>query len=263
VASRKLSVTPFIGCSAAREVLGYSGEDMRAAPANYAQTLVWTYVFGPFLAFLPARLRALWFSERYINWRHATIISGFVQLMVTPIILLLWTAIGISGLGASTGIGGGAGPIQTFYLLLVAMNPITWLVCYLILEGFFRMFSATLLDEAPGTLVLFAADKFHLFLSRKLAPPSVLVPDVATRDDSRADWQLKIESCRPKHEWHVGRLLRFEDRFYRITSCSEEGGARPFVFLLEAMAAGVPSRSVILYSVETPATRSLLFPQKI
>ena len=149
---------------------------MRSAPVDYAQTFVWTYVLGPFLAFLPVRLRALWFSERYINWRQATIISGSVQLMLTPIILLLWTAMGISGLSASTGIGGGAGPIQTFYLLLVAMNPITWLVCYSILEGFFRMFAATLLDEAPGTLLLYAADKFCLFLNRKFTPPAALVP---------------------------------------------------------------------------------------
>jgi hypothetical protein len=219
-------------------------------------------VFGPFLAFLPARLRSLWFSGRPIDWRRATIISGFVQLMSTPIVLLLWTAMGISRLGASTGIAGGAGAIQTFYLLLVAMNPITWLIFYSILEGFFRMFAATLLDEAPGTFVLFAVDQFQLFVNRKLTPPPVPVSDLVTRDDTRTDWQLKIESCLTKRDWHVGRLLRYEGRYYRIEACSHESGSQPHVFLLRSIAAGVPTPSVILYAPETPApVRPALSPQ--
>jgi hypothetical protein len=226
---------------------------MRAAPADHARTFLWTYVFGPFVAFLPARLRRLWFSDRPIDWRRATIISGLIQLLFTPIVLLLWTVMGISRLGQSTGITASSGAIQTFYLLLVAMNPITWFIFYSFLEGFFRMFAATLLDEAPGTFVLFAVDQFHLFLNRKLKPPPVPVSDLVTRDDSRADWQLKIESCRAKRDWHVGRLLRYEGRYYRIESCSQEDGARPFVFLLRSLAAGVPSPAVILYSPETPA----------
>ena len=34
---------------------------------------MWTYVFGPFLAFLPARLRTKWFANRNIQWRAAAI----------------------------------------------------------------------------------------------------------------------------------------------------------------------------------------------
>jgi hypothetical protein len=235
---------------------------MRAAPVDHARTFVWTYVFGPFAAFLPARLRSLWFSDRPIDWRRATIMSGFIQLMLTPIVLLLWMVMGISRLGASTGIGGGAGEIQTFYLLLVAMNPITWLLFYTFLEGFFRIFAATLLDEVPGTFVLFAADKFHLFLNRKLTPPPVPVSDLVTRDDLRADWQLKIETFRAKHDWAVGRLLRYDGRYYRIESCSQEAGARPHVFLLRSLTAGVPTPAVILYAPETPApVRPALSPQ--
>jgi hypothetical protein len=235
---------------------------MRASPTDHARTFVWTYIWGPFLAFLPTRLRVLWFSDRYVNWRQATIVSGFVQLILTPIVLLLWIAIGISKLSASTGIGGGAGPVQTFYMLLMYMHPVTWLVFYQFLEGFGRIFAASLLDETPGMSLLFAADQFHLFLARKFGPPQVIITDLVTRDDSRADWQLKIESCRAKRDWNVGRLLRYENRYYRIESSSQESGARPFVFLLRSIAAGVPSYSVILYSPETPVpARPALSPQ--
>jgi hypothetical protein len=231
--------------------MSYSGIVMRAAPADHAQTFVWTYVFGPFLAFLPARLRAKWFGSRPIDWRRATIISGILQLLLTPIVLLLWMVMGISRLGASTGIGGSAGPVQTFYVFLLDLNPITWLILYQLVEGFARIFAASLLDETPGTFILFALDQFHLYLNRKFGPPQVLVSDLVTRDDARTDWQLKIESSRAKRDWSVGRLLRYENRYYRIESCAQQSGARPHAFLLRSLAAGVPSYSVILYSPES------------
>jgi hypothetical protein len=142
--------------------------------------------------------------------------------------------------------------MQTLFVLIMGMNPITWLMFYLFLEGFGRVFAAAMLGDAPGTLLFYAADKFHLFVNRKFGPaPPALVPDKVTRDDSRTDWQLKIEACRAKSGWEIGRLLRYEGRYYRIESCSQEGGARPFIFLLRSLAAGAPSRSVILYSPET------------
>jgi len=249
--TRKLSVTAFPGFSALHVSLGYSGFAMHASPADHAQTFVWSYVFGPFLAFLPARLRAKWFASRPIDWRRATILSGILQLILTPIVLLLWMVLGISRLGASTGIGGGAGPVQTFYVFLLDLNPITWLILYQLVEGFARIFAASLLDETPGTFVLFALDQFHLLLNRKFGPPQALVADLVTRDDARADWQLKIESSRAKRDWNVGRLLRYNEHYYRIESSLQESGARPHVFLLRSLAAGVPSYSVILYSPET------------
>lgn len=124
------------------------------------------------------------------------------------------------------------------------------------------MFAASLLDEAPGTFVLFAVDQFHLFVNRKLTPPPVPVSDLVTRDDTRADWQLKIESCSAKRDWNAGRLLRYEGRYYRIESCAQEAGARPHVFLLRSLAAGAPSPSLILYVPELPTpARPALSPQ--
>lgn len=235
---------------------------MRASAADHTRTFLWTYAFGPFLAFLPTRLRAKWFASRPIDWRRATILSGILQVLLTPIVLLLWMIMGISRLSVSTGIGGGAGPVQTFYVFLLDLNPITWLILYQLVEGFARIFAASLLDEAPGTFIPFALDQFHLFLNRKFGPPQVLVGDLVTRDDARAEWQLKIESSRAKRDWNVGRLLRYENRYYRIESAAQQSGARPHAFLLRSLAAGVPSYSVILYSPETAeAAHPALSPQ--
>ena len=151
------------------------------------------------------------------------------------------------------------------YFLLVAnmTDPGTWLVFYLFFEGAGRAVSAAATGETPGTLLLAIPDRLLLFVRRKLAPaPLPLIPDLVTQDDSRADWQLRIAACRAKRDWDVGRLLRYEERYYRIQSCLQEGGPQPFVFLLSSVAAGVPSRSVIIYSPETATPeRPGLFPQ--
>jgi hypothetical protein len=223
----------------------YSDFDMCATYTDHVRTLIWGYIFGPFLAFLPARWRATWFANRHFPWRGATIVSGMLQFLMVPLIVILLRQ------------------YQYFFLVGYASHPMTWFVFYCTLEGAGRAIAAGISGETAGTMLLVAPDRMYLFIQRKLGPPPPpLVSDLVTQDDLRTDWQLKIESCRPKHDWNVGRLLRYEDRYYRIESCSQEGGARPFVFLFSAVAAGVPSRSVILYSLDSFAPgRSALSPQ--
>ena len=194
-----------------------------------------------------------------------------MQFVAGPFILVLWEAFITTSIGRSTATAmglqpdglSGEGPFQMFFLVASVVNPVTWIVFYLFVEGAFRAVGAAITDETLGTLPLFLADRIYLFVRRKLWDPEPMsVRDLVTRDDSRADWQLKIESCRAKREWNVGRLLRYENRYYRIESSSQESGARPFVFLLRSIAAGVSSYSVILYSPETPApARPELSPQ--
>jgi hypothetical protein len=223
----------------------YSGTDMGAKFTDHLRTLVWGYILGPFLAFLPSRWRATWFANRHLPWRGATIASGILQLIMVPSVVIYFRQ------------------YQYFFIVGNFTDPGTWLVFYLFFEGVGRSVAAATTGETPGTLLLAAPDRLLLYVRRKLAPaPPPLIPDLVTRDDSRSDWQLRIECSRAKREWSAGRLLRYEDRYYRITSCWEEGGPRPFVYLLSALAAGVPSRTVIIYSPETvePA-RPALSPQ--
>jgi hypothetical protein len=212
----------------------YSDDEMPAKFTDHIRTFIWGYVLGPFLAFLPLRWRESWFANRQFPWRGATIASGILQVVMVPAVVIHFRA------------------YQYFFFVSNFTDPGTWLVFYLFFEGAGRSVAAATTGETHGTLLLAVPDRLWLFVRRKLAPaPLPVIPDLVTRDDSRADWQLRIAACRAKRDWDVGRLLRYEERFYRIQSRLQEDGPRPFVFLLSALAAGVPSRTVIMYSPET------------
>jgi hypothetical protein len=226
---------------------------MTFAAQGYANQFLWSYLLGPFLSFLPQRWRDKWFAHQHIAWRPATIISGILQFLFAPFLLLFWTSSAVCSLEQSLGLGCGGGPTQTFSLLLTAMNPITWLMLYLIFEGFGRAFAAAMLSETPGTLVFAAPDLLYCFLKKRKVKSESPLPDLVTQNDLRADWQLKIESSQPKRDWQAGRLVRYGDHYYRIEACHESAGPRSAVYLLRRLPMGVPSRSVIIYSPFEPA----------
>jgi hypothetical protein len=215
---------------------------------GYASQFVWTFLFGPFLSFLPQRWRNQRFSQHRIAWRPATIISGILQFIFAPFLLLFWSASEVCSLGKSLGFGcSSSGPEQTFSLLLAGMNPITWLMVYLIFEGLGRAFAAAMIGETPGTLVLVAPDLLYRYFTKRSGKRTPELADLVTQDDLRADWQLKIESARPKCDWQAGNLLRFGGQYYRLEGIHEASGPRPSVYLLRRLSAGVASRSVIIY----------------
>lgn len=246
-------------CPFSARILGYSINPVSAPFFDHLSSFVWSYIFGPFLAFLPSRWRGIWFGKREIAWRWATIISGILQFLVGPIILLFLAAFAERGVGAaleetfhlSSGSAFGSEQLTLFSLTIAALHPLTWLGFYIIFEGVGRALAAAITEECAGTLFLVLPDRIYLFFKDRLWNPTpIIIPDLVTQDDSRQDWQLKVQACRSKREWDLGRLLLYKDRYYRIESCSLEGGPRPYVFLLRSLAAGVKSRSVILYSPE-------------
>jgi hypothetical protein len=257
-------------CSSGTPVLRYSGDSMSAAFLAETNAFIWSYVFGPFLAFLPARWRAMWFGNREINWRGATILSGIMQFAAGPFVLLLAIAFVSNSLNQALGellrTGPGAfaspGAFQMFSLTIAAVHPVTWIGFYMFFEGAGRAIAAGITGETNGTLPLVLLDWAYLFGQRKIwktEPP--LVPDQVTNNISRAGWFLKIESCRLQRGWDVGRLLLYKDQYYRIDSFSHESGPRPYVFLLRSVSAGVRSRSVILYSPERAVPEPIVSPQ--
>lgn len=230
-------------------------------------TFVLSYILGPFLAFLPARWRAIWFGNYDISWRAATILSGVIEFVVGPFLLLIISALvqqnvstnlaNLAGHGNGAQIGGEA--FTLFSLTLAALNPLVWFGFYIIFEGAARAFMAVTTGEMAGTLPLFLLDRAYLYGQRqiwKTAPP--LVPDQITNNISHAGWFLKIESCRMPRGWDVGRLLLYKDQYYRIASFSHAQSPRPYVFLLSSVPAGVRTRTVILYSPDTIAPEPLL-----
>lgn len=211
----------------------------------------------------------MWFGRNEVAWRGATIVSGMLEFAVGPFALLFLTGIVQRGVGAALGntfgpnagasVGGGA--ITLFSLTVTALHPLTWVGFYILIEGAGRAVAAGVLGESYGTLPLVLLDRALLFGRRKIwkkDPP--LVPDQVTNNISNEGWLLKIESCRMPREWDVGRLLLYKDQYYRIESFSKEHGARPYVFLLRSLPAGVRSRSVILYSPESIMQEPIVTP---
>ncbi len=201
--------------------------------------------WAAFLRSYPSRWRAAWFANRHFRGEARKLLSECLRFVAVPFIVIHFRA------------------YQYFFIRGKLYRSGAWVVFYFFFEGVGRSVAAATTGETAGTLLLVGPDRLLLYVRRKIAPASPPpVPDMVTRCDSRADWQLKIESCRAKDDWNIGRLLRYDGRYYRIAARSEEGGTRPFVFLLSALAAGVPSRSVILYSPETvEPTRPALSPQ--
>ncbi len=226
---------------------------MQFSARGHASQFLWSFVLGPFLSFLPRRWRDKWFAQQNIAWRPATIISGILQFFFAPFLLLFWSASAVCSLEKSLGYGCGGGQMQTFSLVLTAMNPITWLMIYLIFEGFGRAFTAAMGGETPGTMVLFVPDLIYRTIRKRKERAEPQLADLVTQDDLRADWQLKIESPSPKRDWEAGRLVRYGGHYYRIEACLESGGPRPRVYLLRRLPMGVESRSVIIYSPFEPA----------
>jgi hypothetical protein len=228
----------------------------------------WNYILAPPLSLLPARWRAKWFENRAISWRRATILSGSVQFLLGPVALLVWYSFLIGGwatrlvdflLRRAPNVEINEPTLGFLGLSAVALHPVTWLIFYLFVEGAGRAMAAWIGGEVNGTLPLVLLDRGYLFVRQKFWPSEPpLVADLVTFDEHRADWQLKIESSRIKQGWGAGRLLRYEDRYFRIESVYASAGARPFIYALRELEAGVPSRSVILYPPTAGDPRPLL-----
>jgi hypothetical protein len=166
-------------------------------------------------------------------------------------------------------------------LAVMFLHPLTWLIAYCGVEGMVRS-CAAFTDTTLGVLPLFLADKIYLQLARGGNPLSVgtdkfsqshlasgiravreralmatlpLVPDKLHFTREGSDEILEIHSCRVKTEWTPPRVVRYEDRYYQLEACSERSTPRPFVYTLRRLSAGVPGRTVLIYSPEQTPVR--------
>jgi hypothetical protein len=197
------------------------------------EQFAWLFFYGPLLSFLPARWRGGRINHKFVLWGTATIISGGGELLVGLNLFGFWYAY----------------PLSTA-LLYVGM--------YFVCDGAWRVINAKEHGQNAGTLVLVFVDQLLATghgVTWKIAHP--VISDLTTLDDAREDWQLKIEAVRSKQDWEAGKIVRFGERYFRLESCLQIGGARPFVYFLRSMPIGVPSHSVLNYfPVEAPQKSS-------
>jgi hypothetical protein len=266
--------------------LGYSLHiNHPASPHRFTiQSVIpmWTYILGPFLALLPKPWRDALFFEKHTNAARATALSGLGESAAAIVAIGYWYMYAMARYvdrGVDMATSGKVGPVSDQALAGVALSlwlahPFTWLLAYFILEGAVRLCSAAFSEMIVGTLPLFLFDKILLnpfrtstrnhdkesglrsntsslsdaIRERLMVARTDQVPDELSFHKSGADDLLEICACRRKDDWNPPRVVRFQENYYRLEGASVGSGPRPFRYALRRLSAGVPGRSVLLYS---------------
>jgi hypothetical protein len=243
----------------------------------------WILLLGPLVSLMPRRWRkALPFHDA-VHWYSASIVSGVLESVVATGALVVWYSYCVSTWVSRLMDNAlrNAGPIEInehevgfAALLVVATNPVTWFIAYFVVEGMARL-CAAFTDTVLGTLPLYLFDKAYCKMrgiqeaqplgapvfaqshaasymesvrDKIMAGQLPALPDelhFATDDSSEI---LEIHASHAKPEWDPPRIVRFEDRYYRLEDSSRSAAPRPFVYRLKRLPRGVPGRTVIIYA---------------
>jgi hypothetical protein len=239
-----------------------------------------TYLLGPVAVLLPVRWRrALPIMER-ADWERAAALSGFLEILAAIVGLGYWYMFEMTRrigqiLNASVN---GQIPVELSEhqvlgaaLTIFYMNPLTWILFCFFFEGAVRLCGAAFTENVLGTLPLYLLERM-LFLVRnrkevrlgelvarnvKSLVESVReelmvarleeVPDELHYSKSGTEETLEVWASRRKKEWVAPKIVRVDDVYYRLEESWVQKGARPFLYRLGRLDAGVPGRSVILY----------------
>lgn len=202
---------------------------------------MWTYLAGPILAFLPARLRAAYLGDIQVNWSRATVFSGIIESFLSLVALIAWYSIFITRTGPAIGASipwPYAGPMG---LLSMYMHPLTWLICYFGVEGAVRAMSGLATYEVPGTLPLVLLDRTIRYAKTgewRVKPR--LMEDEVIRGEGT--WDLKIVSRNPKAHWKYPLTIRYGGEFFQVHGEEHVAtGGRPHIYVLRRL----PSNEII------------------
>jgi hypothetical protein len=244
---------------------------------------MWTYILGPFLSLLPKRWRKSFRFDPPIHWARAAAISGLAESVAAVIALSYWYSYSVTtwvsraldlALEGKLGNGVTDHAIGFTALLIWTSHPLTWLIAYFCAEGAARLCSAAFSDSVLGIFPLFLLDKaiVRIFLRRAskeadhaeaASPGSTflgairermmiarlpLVSDELFFSRNATEELLEIHACRRKDDWVPPRVVRYLDGYYRLEASSRGEGPRPFRYKLRRLPAGVPGRTVLLYS---------------
>jgi len=151
-----------------------------------------------------------------------------------------------------------------------ATYPLTLLLGYAGLEGAIRLCSAAFAGNALGILPLFLLDKVFVTVFRRRGPKNMnaagnssllgalrekaltagvrVVSDELLFKTSATENILEIRASSRKQDWIPPRIVRYQDTYYRLEADSLGSAPRPFLYILRRLPAGVPGRTVLLYS---------------
>ncbi len=243
---------------------------------------MWTYILGPFLALLPKPWRDALSFEKYTQAARAAAVSGLGESAAAVVAIGYWymyVTTKYVDRGVDMASSGKVGPVTDQAVAGVAASlwfahPFTWLLAYFILEGVVRLCSAAFSGMIVGTLPLYLFDKICInpfrastrnpaegsglrsnasalsgaIRERVMLARTSQVQDELSFRKSGTDEFLEVCASRRKDDWNPPRVVRFEENYYRLESASVASGPRPFHYTLRRLSAGVPGRSVLLYS---------------
>lgn len=245
-----------------------------------------TYFLGPLLALLPKRWRKSLFADLPVHWRAATMLSGFGESLAALVAMMYWYSYMMTtwvnrgwdaALDGKMPVGVTDHDIGFTALLIVATHPLTWFLAFAGVEGMVRLVSAAFSESNLGILPLLVVDAI---IEKTLAggKPSALraagfsqgnvssyvgtirekvilaripqVPDEHFVTRNGPDEFLEIRASHRKVDWTPPRTVRYQNMYYRLEASSERMSSRPFHYTLRRLSAGVPGRTVLIYSPE-------------
>lgn len=210
-----------------------------------------TYLIGPALSLLPQAWRKEIFSHLPIQWKRAAFISGLVEVILFLPLLVLWFRI-FAGLFLQAWMRAGSPDDVSDVVGIVWfwINPITWLVVYVGIEGIVRAVAALTVGEARGSAVLLPV--YYLYRrsrERQMRAELPLVADEITPGDASCD--IKVSSCRQKPEWNYPYTIHFAGTYFQVIGFKDLGaGPRPYTYLLRRLPLGEPARGLQEYHAE-------------
>jgi hypothetical protein len=213
---------------------------------------VWTYTLGPILAFLPKPWRKEHLARLPVKWGPAGFFSGVLELLGFFPLLILWYSYFVTAFQQALAQNPAAGGIPEGRSGLVGiagfvMNPITWVVCYVGIEGLARILGSMGGGEVGGTLFLAGPYFAWRKLSERTAKPELpLVRDEVTPGKDRDE--IQIAACRVKAGWKYPFTIRFGGGYFQVMGVRDiKVGPRPVLYTLRRLPPGEVARGLADY----------------
>jgi hypothetical protein len=248
---------------------------------------MWRLLLAVPLSLLPLPWRRRIGLYQALPWTEAAILSGVIESLLALLAALYWYSRSVQTWAATaldSALRGGPeqnvpGQAMGFAaLVLWLIHPLTWLILFFAAEGMVRMLAAFSTGEifatAPLALLAWCYRKAagrplqaeavdtptvreHLQSFLAAVKERVLIARVAEVPDELIEAPgrsagVEIHSSRPKAEWIPPRIIRIGEGYFRLERVEQRKSARPFVFILTKLPAGVPGRRVICYRAPKP-----------
>ena len=213
---------------------------------------MWTYTLGPVLAFLPKRWRKQHLAWLPVKWGPAGFFSGALEVVGFLPLLIWWYSYFVAAMAQALAQSPAAGNIPEGREGLVgvagfAMNPITWVVCYVGIEGLARVLTSMGGGEAGGTLFLAAPYFLYRKATERAAKPELpLVRDEVTPGKDRDE--IQIAACRVKEDWKYPFTIRYGGGYFQVMGVRDiKVGPRPVLYTLRRLPPGEVARGLAEY----------------